>query len=218
MTPVSGLEKYLKKLIGRKDVEDALQRLDQLTQEEARMAAVEVLRITRGIDGRVQGVDHKVGSVITGELFPELAFTSIRSVLSMETGAAIQHVSNQVNDQNRELYSNVITVVYKSSNFLTGNELRKDLRKWIAPPDPSVNFNTASDAHHEGTAAWCTKGNTVADWKISGSLLWIHGKRTYLVAGQVSLPTNDILVLKLALERVSLGTISPIELPSNELI
>ncbi|KAH8976461.1 hypothetical protein EDB92DRAFT_1761220, partial [Lactarius akahatsu] len=56
------------------------------------------------------------------------------------------------------------------------NELRKDLRKWIAPPDPSVNYNTASDAHHEGTAAWCTKGNTLADWKTSGSLLWIHGK------------------------------------------
>ncbi|KAH9177996.1 hypothetical protein EDB89DRAFT_1810093, partial [Lactarius sanguifluus] len=59
---------------------------------------------------------------------------------------------------------------------LLGNELRKDLRKWIAPPDPSVNYNTASDAHHEGTAAWCTKGDTLANWKTYGSLLWIHGK------------------------------------------
>jgi hypothetical protein len=100
----------------------------------------------------------------------------------METGAAIQHVSNQVNDQNRKSSPNVITVVHKRLNFLTGNELRKDLRKWIAPPDPSVNFNIASDAHHEGTATWCTKGNTVADWKTSGSLLWIHGKRAYLIA------------------------------------
>ncbi|KAH8977712.1 hypothetical protein EDB92DRAFT_2075454, partial [Lactarius akahatsu] len=50
------------------------------------------------------------------------------------------------------------------------------LRKWIAPPDPSVNYNTASDAHHESTAAWCTKGITLADWKTSGSLIWIHGK------------------------------------------
>jgi hypothetical protein len=61
----------------------------------------------------------------------------------------------------------------------TGNELCKDLRKWIAPPDPSVNYNAASGAHHEGTAAWCTEGNTLANWKTSGSLLWIHGKRTY---------------------------------------
>ncbi|KAH8999587.1 hypothetical protein EDB86DRAFT_2756367, partial [Lactarius hatsudake] len=50
------------------------------------------------------------------------------------------------------------------------------LRKWIAPSDPSVNYNTASDAHHEGTAAWCTKGSTFAEWKASGSLLWVHGK------------------------------------------
>jgi hypothetical protein len=75
------LEKYLKKLIGRKDVDDALHRLDQLTQEEARMAATEVLKITRGIDGKVQGVDHKVGSAITGELFLELVSASVLSIL-----------------------------------------------------------------------------------------------------------------------------------------
>ena len=60
-------EKYLKRLVGRKDLEDALQRLDKLTQEEARMAAAELLKITRGIDDKVEGVDHKVGSVIQGE-------------------------------------------------------------------------------------------------------------------------------------------------------
>ena len=91
----------------------------------------------------------------------------------------IQQVFNQVNDLNRESSFNFITADHKVSNSRTGNELRKDLRKWIAPPDPSVNFNTATDAHHEGTAAWCTKGDTVLTWKASGSLLWIHGKRIY---------------------------------------
>jgi len=37
------LEKFLKKLLGRSDVEDALKRLDKLTQEEVRMATAEVL-------------------------------------------------------------------------------------------------------------------------------------------------------------------------------
>ena len=37
------LEKFLKKLLGRNDVEDALKRLDTLTQEEAKMATAEVL-------------------------------------------------------------------------------------------------------------------------------------------------------------------------------
>jgi hypothetical protein len=41
-------------------VEEALQRLDQLTQEECRMAAAEVLVITRGIDDKVMAVDEKV--------------------------------------------------------------------------------------------------------------------------------------------------------------
>ena len=73
---------------------------------------------------------------------------------------------------------------------LIGNELRKDLRKWIAPPDPSVNYNVASGAHHEGTASWCTDGNTLADWKTSGSLLWIHGKRTCPVTFRVLIVTD----------------------------
>ncbi|KAH9003702.1 hypothetical protein EDB86DRAFT_2826288 [Lactarius hatsudake] len=147
-------KKYLKKLIGRKEVEDALQRLDALTQEEARMAAAEALAITRDIDDNVK--DLRLGV--------------------KETGIAIQQVTNQVIDINRSSSSDLIAGDHENLTSLTGNELRKDLRRWVAPPDPSVNFNTASGAHHEGTAAWCTEGITLADWKASGSLLWIHGK------------------------------------------
>ncbi|KAH9047742.1 hypothetical protein EDB84DRAFT_1673401, partial [Lactarius hengduanensis] len=75
--------RYLKKLLGRKDVEDALQRLDKLTQEEARMAGVEALAITRRIDERVRSVDNKVDSVTHG---------------IQENGVAIQQVVNQVSD------------------------------------------------------------------------------------------------------------------------
>ena len=52
-------EKYLKKLFrNRTDIEDALKRLDSLTQEEARMAAAQVLKATHTVDdtGRVMGV------------------------------------------------------------------------------------------------------------------------------------------------------------------
>jgi hypothetical protein len=73
---------------------------------------------------------------------------------------------------------------------LLGNKLRKDIRKWITPPDPSINYIVASGAYHEGTAAWCTGGNTLAYWKTSGSLLWIHGKRAYPVAFCVLTTTN----------------------------
>jgi len=42
-------EKYMKRLIGRTDVEDALKRLDKLTDEEARMATAQVLRVTHTV-------------------------------------------------------------------------------------------------------------------------------------------------------------------------
>jgi len=52
-------EKYLKKVVGRTDIEDALSRLDRLTQEEARMAAAQGLKATHEVDYKVQQVaDH----------------------------------------------------------------------------------------------------------------------------------------------------------------
>jgi len=55
-------EKYLTKLFGNRDngteIEDALKRLDRLTQEEVQMAAAQVLKATHTVDdtGRVRGV------------------------------------------------------------------------------------------------------------------------------------------------------------------
>ena len=63
-------EKYAKRLIGRTDLEDALNRLDRLTDEQAQMATVEVERATNVIDETVEGarelaptVDDRVASV-----------------------------------------------------------------------------------------------------------------------------------------------------------
>ena len=56
-------EKYLKKLTGNTEIEDALQELDRLTQEEARMASAELLKIAHSIDGNVMGVDDRVKGV-----------------------------------------------------------------------------------------------------------------------------------------------------------
>src|SRR6267154_463073 len=63
-------EKYAKELVGRTELEDALKRLDKLTQEEARMAAAQNLKATHTVDERVKGVvdtveaiDNKVADV-----------------------------------------------------------------------------------------------------------------------------------------------------------
>jgi hypothetical protein len=56
-------EKYLKKLFGRADIEDALGRLDKLTQEEARMAIMEVLKVAHKVEDRVKTVGDNVEDV-----------------------------------------------------------------------------------------------------------------------------------------------------------
>ena len=43
----------MNKLLGRNDVEDALKRLDTLTQEEARMAIAETLNVTHRVEDKV---------------------------------------------------------------------------------------------------------------------------------------------------------------------
>lgn len=53
----------MKKLIGRDDIEDALERFEKVTTEEARMAAAEALNALHGVGDKVTGVDNKVHGV-----------------------------------------------------------------------------------------------------------------------------------------------------------
>ena len=43
----------MKRLLGKSDIEDGLKKLDKLTQEEARMATAEVLKVTQRVDEKV---------------------------------------------------------------------------------------------------------------------------------------------------------------------
>jgi len=80
MLTYSYLGKYVKKLVGRTEIEDALGRLDRLTQDEVRMTAAQGLKAThevddkvktvedkvQGVGDKVQGVDDKIGFIIDG--------------------------------------------------------------------------------------------------------------------------------------------------------
>ncbi|KAH9031128.1 hypothetical protein EDB85DRAFT_1383471 [Lactarius pseudohatsudake] len=134
----SRAKKYLKKLIGKKEMEDALKRLDKLTQEEARMAAAEILRLTHI-------VDDKVTTVVND---------------GKEMKQVVQQLASSVDD-------------------MKWNQSRKSLREWVFPPDPSTNHTIACDLHHGGTAQWFFRGSMFGEWKSTGSLLWIYGKRMF---------------------------------------
>jgi len=45
----AGIEKFMKRLMGRTDVEDALRRLDKLTQEETQTTVAENLAVAHSI-------------------------------------------------------------------------------------------------------------------------------------------------------------------------
>ncbi|KAI9511230.1 hypothetical protein F5148DRAFT_1146986 [Russula earlei] len=47
------MKNFLKKLVGKRDIEDTLRRLDKLTNEEAKMATAEALRAAQTIDDRL---------------------------------------------------------------------------------------------------------------------------------------------------------------------
>jgi hypothetical protein len=67
----------------------------------------------------------------------------------------------------------------EGSIALIGYQLQQVLGNWLSPPNPSLNYDIACNHHHEGTGRWFTDGIAFKDWKASGSLLWIYGKRAF---------------------------------------
>ena len=49
-------EKFTKKLLGESEIETVLQRLDRLTQDEARMTVAQTLGVVHGLVGNVKVV------------------------------------------------------------------------------------------------------------------------------------------------------------------
>lgn len=45
-----------------------------------------------------------------------------------------------------------------------------------------MNHIMACQARHKGTAEWFFQDNVFKQWKSTGSLLWIHGKRVSLLS------------------------------------
>ena len=77
-------------------------------------------------------------------------------------------------------------------HLIPGNQLRENIHKWLSPPDPSTNHNIACDTHNKKTASWFFQGSIFREWKSTGSLLWIHGKRAPRPTSR-QMPSDDIL-------------------------
>jgi hypothetical protein len=89
---------------------------------------------------------------------------------------ATQQTATDV-DQVKRLSSSFISAQYRVSPILSGTQLRESIHTWLSPPDPSTNHNIACVTHHKKTASWFFQGSIFREWKSTGSLLWLHGKR-----------------------------------------
>ncbi|KAH8989673.1 hypothetical protein EDB86DRAFT_2942571 [Lactarius hatsudake] len=121
-------KKYLKRLVGRTDVENALMRLDVLTQREMHMAVARNLEVTHGIDDNVKAINTVTCSV-------DINVRTIRE----------------------------------------GGRARNDLRKWISPPNPSINHNLACDYSPQWHYNVVCSRKCVRGVEENSSLLWIRG-------------------------------------------
>ena len=104
----------------------------------------------------------------------------------------MQRTANDVDDVKRSS-STDLNADYGPLPILSGKQLRESIHKWLSPPDPSTNHNIACSTHNKKTATWFFEGSIFQEWKSTGSLLWIHGKR--LSRPLSNLTASDSLVL-----------------------
>ena len=194
-------EKIAKKLIGRAEMEDALKRLDKLTQEEARMAAAQNLKATHIVDERVKGVadmveaiENKVADIddqVAGvgdqlDVVDDRVASVNEKVVTIDK--KVKGIAGDVDEMRRSSSKLTLLTMLSYSLVLSGNQLRQSTHKWLSPPDPSTNHNIACGTHHKKTATWFFQGRIYQEWKATGSLLWIHGKR---LSVPLSKPTSS---------------------------
>jgi hypothetical protein len=97
----------LNKLAGNRDIEDSLERLDKLTQEEARMASADLLKMTQSVDGKVMGVDDRVEGVEGKVLDVRDDLQDVGNMVQSVEGRVrgdMQGVDDKLDQANRSLF------------------------------------------------------------------------------------------------------------------
>ena len=119
-------------------------------------------------------------------------------VATQQTAADVEQMNVVVQetatgvDQLKRLSSPNLTADYGALSVLSESQLRESIHKWLSSPDPSTNHNIACSTHHKKTATWFFQDSIFREWKSAASLLWIHGKRLFLLLLN-SAPSDSIL-------------------------
>ena len=173
-----------------------LERLDRLTQEEARTTAAETLKVIYGLIQEMSEQAHSAcKSVDCWILFDHLdGITSgdgVHESLGMfhwqwqassvsDWALEMLHqVLSDINKLKHQLFFDFAFASWNDIECLAGDKLQQDIWTWLSPPNPWKNYNVACGSCHIGTGTWFVQGEMFSKWKSSGpnTLLWIHGKR-----------------------------------------
>jgi hypothetical protein len=156
------------------------------------MAYAEQLKLAQNIDdgvtyvqGEVQGTRGDV-QIVRGDV--QVVGHGVQAIDNrvQGIGTEVRDISSRVQGVDDKLYRDIRSLSFNphsdGSNFFTGNQLRDSIFRWLSPPDQSTNHIIARKARHNGTAQWFFQGSIFKEWNSTGSFLWIHGKRTSLLA------------------------------------
>ncbi|KAH9040405.1 hypothetical protein EDB85DRAFT_135784 [Lactarius pseudohatsudake] len=143
-------KEILKKVAGVTNLEDGTKRLYKVKDVNGEVQVV---------NNSVKVIEEKVQLIVRKWCQP---LTSSLTVSSLNGKAIAEEVR--------------LDMLRTADDDMKRNQLRDSLKKWQSPSDPSTNHNIACGRQHGGTIGWFCQGSVFGEWKLTGSLLWIHGK------------------------------------------
>ncbi|KAH9998866.1 hypothetical protein BJV74DRAFT_190418 [Russula compacta] len=143
-------KKFMKKLAGRTDLEDALQKFETVTLQEAQMAAAEALKAIHDVGDKVMGVDDKVDGVQDTLKAVEDRVRGVEGMLQ-GVGDMLQGVDVRV----KGIGDKIINVIEETSRW-TGNKTdamtAEDLKALHGVDDKTMVNNDKMQATHDTLA------------------------------------------------------------------
>jgi hypothetical protein len=149
-----------------------------------------------GVDVRVAGVDNRVARVDDRVHVIDDGVRGVREQV-LVVDDRIKQTADDLGrglDQVKRSSYDFISTDYRALDIISENQLREHIHKWLSPPDPSTNHNIACSTHHKKAATWFFQGSFFREWKSTGSLLWIHGKREPSPTSHL-IPSDLILIV-----------------------
>src|SRR5258707_5945221 len=200
-------------------MEAMVKRLDQLTQDEARLAVAQILNIVHGLLRNTKIIMEGEQSslcfspawcsgtfLVDGNASVDYLKDALGMFLSQQSSESISdwasetmhQIASNLTKSKRESFFDVAIAEWDHRDCPAGDNLQQDIIEWLSPPDYSNNHHSTCELRHPGSAEWFIQGNTFSEWKSSDvpvSLLWVRGKRAFM-SGSSALLETEILVFQ----------------------